>query len=322
MSPHCLIASDMQRANMRSGRHETEHRHSGLAIRLAPERAWSHMEGIFGNVSRSGVITHGIGHSERHQFLPRINWKGMCQGNIEWAALDKSNATHSQFIHVSLNVWLNWLFIRTRLDQGLHWYLVDCARRRTSYAVAILAQTTSHMEELQNAHFHCCPNGRQFHSNEERSENIPLPFAHWSRSWSRRNGTCTVHWTFIYFIYYQANQSDFYCIRLTCFNTNSISQHILYIFFAISLLSHNLTIDIRQMNSDISAYTYERTLMMEQRNQMLRELRLNKKESLGVVSSLKRLFLSIQYIFSLYRKCSHSNREESSFSLEMFVVRY
>lgn len=38
------------------------------------------------------------------------------------------------------------------------------------------------------------------------------------------------------------------------------------------------------MNSDISAYTYERTLMMEQRNQMLRELRLNKKESLGVVS--------------------------------------
>lgn len=41
---------------------------------------------------------------------------------------------------------------------------------------------------------------------------------------------------------------------------------------------------VLQMNSDISAYTYERTLMMEQRNQMLRELRLNKKESLGVVS--------------------------------------
>lgn len=40
-----------------------------------------------------------------------------------------------------------------------------------------------------------------------------------------------------------------------------------------------------QMDSDISAYTYERTLMMEQRNQMLRELRLNKKESLGVVSN-------------------------------------
>lgn len=38
------------------------------------------------------------------------------------------------------------------------------------------------------------------------------------------------------------------------------------------------------MDSDISAYTYERTLMMEQRNQMLRELQLNKKESLGVVS--------------------------------------
>ncbi|KAJ4450561.1 hypothetical protein ANN_01988 [Periplaneta americana] len=43
---------------------------------------------------------------------------------------------------------------------------------------------------------------------------------------------------------------------------------------------------VEMMDSDISAYTYERTLMMEQRNQMLRELRLNKKESLGVVSML------------------------------------
>lgn len=40
---------------------------------------------------------------------------------------------------------------------------------------------------------------------------------------------------------------------------------------------------VEMMDSDISAYTYERTLMMEQRNQMLRELRLNKKESLGVI---------------------------------------
>lgn len=40
---------------------------------------------------------------------------------------------------------------------------------------------------------------------------------------------------------------------------------------------------VEMMDHDISAYTYERTLMMEQRNQMLRELRLNKKESLGVV---------------------------------------
>ncbi|XP_012275831.1 solute carrier family 12 member 4 isoform X2 [Orussus abietinus] len=43
---------------------------------------------------------------------------------------------------------------------------------------------------------------------------------------------------------------------------------------------------VEMMNSDISAYTYERTLMMEQRNQMLRELRLNKKESLGVVQAI------------------------------------
>lgn len=39
---------------------------------------------------------------------------------------------------------------------------------------------------------------------------------------------------------------------------------------------------VEMMDSDISAYTYERTLVMEQRYQMLRELRLNKKESLGV----------------------------------------
>lgn len=47
------------------------------------------------------------------------------------------------------------------------------------------------------------------------------------------------------------------------------------------------------MDSDISAYTYERTLMMEQRNQMLRELRLNKKESLGVVSIVPYDFVDI-----------------------------
>ena len=38
------------------------------------------------------------------------------------------------------------------------------------------------------------------------------------------------------------------------------------------------------MDSDISAYTYERTLMMEQRNQMLKEMHLNKRETGGVVS--------------------------------------
>lgn len=42
-----------------------------------------------------------------------------------------------------------------------------------------------------------------------------------------------------------------------------------------------------QNNSDISAYTYERTLMMEQRNQMLRALGLNKRENSKVVSIIK-----------------------------------
>lgn len=43
---------------------------------------------------------------------------------------------------------------------------------------------------------------------------------------------------------------------------------------------------VEMTDNDISAYTYERTLMMEQRNQMLRELRLNKKESLGMVQAI------------------------------------
>jgi hypothetical protein len=37
-----------------------------------------------------------------------------------------------------------------------------------------------------------------------------------------------------------------------------------------------------QMDSDISAYTYERTLVMEQRNQMLKEMQLNKRDPSGV----------------------------------------
>ncbi|XP_022130318.2 solute carrier family 12 member 4 isoform X1 [Pieris rapae] len=43
---------------------------------------------------------------------------------------------------------------------------------------------------------------------------------------------------------------------------------------------------VEMTDSDISAYTYERTLMMEQRNQMLRELRLNKKETMGMMQNL------------------------------------
>jgi hypothetical protein len=49
------------------------------------------------------------------------------------------------------------------------------------------------------------------------------------------------------------------------------------------------------MDSDISAYTYERTLVMEQRNQMIRELRLNKKESQGVV----RFVMFINMVFQM-----------------------
>ncbi|KAI9564397.1 hypothetical protein GHT06_008136 [Daphnia sinensis] len=50
---------------------------------------------------------------------------------------------------------------------------------------------------------------------------------------------------------------------------------------------YNLRIDaevevVEMMDSDISAYTYERTLVMEQRNQMLKEMQLNKRDPSGV----------------------------------------
>jgi len=55
---------------------------------------------------------------------------------------------------------------------------------------------------------------------------------------------------------------------------------------------------ILQNNSDISAYTYERTLMMEQRNQMLRALGLNKKENSKVVSGQYLSRLSSHHIYT------------------------
>lgn len=75
------------------------------------------------------------------------------------------------------------------------------------------------------------------------------------------------------------------------------------------------------MNSDISAYTYERTLMMEQRNQMLRELRLNKKESLGVVSFIFFFYLFL-FIFILlkFRKKFFFDLKEYSFDVIIVFV--
>lgn len=61
------------------------------------------------------------------------------------------------------------------------------------------------------------------------------------------------------------------------------------------------------MDNDISAYTYERTLMMEQRNQMLRELRLNKKESMGVVSVNNSRIILVFYVDWAERNAKKAN---------------
>ena len=49
--------------------------------------------------------------------------------------------------------------------------------------------------------------------------------------------------------------------------------------------THTRTRLVPQHDSDISAYTYERTLMMEQRSQMLRQMRLSSAERDREVSS-------------------------------------
>lgn len=59
--------------------HETEYSHTRMAIRLAPKRTWSHLEGIFGNVPCMRILTIGTCYSKRHQLLSGFNWKGkMC----------------------------------------------------------------------------------------------------------------------------------------------------------------------------------------------------------------------------------------------------
>lgn len=74
------------------------------------------------------------------------------------------------------------------IDPWKHRHLVDCSWRRSSNVTAIPTETASHMEELQIANLHRRPNGRQFHSNEEGPENVPVPFTNCCWSWGRWNG--------------------------------------------------------------------------------------------------------------------------------------
>ncbi|XP_078609145.1 solute carrier family 12 member 4-like isoform X6 [Branchiostoma floridae x Branchiostoma japonicum] len=59
---------------------------------------------------------------------------------------------------------------------------------------------------------------------------------------------------------------------------------------------------VEMMTSDISAYTYERTLMMEQRNQMLKQMHLSKRESRK----------EVQKVVDIHHKARDSKGEESS----------
>lgn len=131
-------------------------------------------------------------------------------------------------------------------DWRQHWRMVGGSRRWFADVTAVPAEAAPHMEELQDEDLHHRTIGRQLDSDQEGLENFPLPLENWSGSGSCWDGE--LMWS-------SANK----------FKLSFVLRH-------------------WQMDNDISAYTYERTLMMEQRNQMLHELRLNKKESMGVVS--------------------------------------
>lgn len=65
-------------------------------------------------------------------------------------------------------------------------------------------------------------------------------------------------------------------------------KYILYLFRI------EAEIDVIEMHdSDVSAYTYERTLIMEQRNEMLQEMKVTKSSRSKMVSSLDRKIQSV-----------------------------
>lgn len=52
---------------------------------------------------------------------------------------------------------------------------MDSARRRHADAAAVPAEAAPHLEELQDAHLHRSADGRQFHPDEERLEDVLIP---------------------------------------------------------------------------------------------------------------------------------------------------
>lgn len=114
-----------QCSNNWSRRFKTEHGNSWLALRLASRRRQALVAGVPPNRPDHQRSSHGPFGSERHQLLPRHCLK----------------------------------------DWRQHWRLVGGSRRRFTHAVALLIETTPHMEELQNEDLHHRTNGRQLDSD-------------------------------------------------------------------------------------------------------------------------------------------------------------
>ena len=68
------------------------------------------------------------------------------------------------------------------------------------------------------------------------------------------------------------------CCGVLCHISIQITQNFKYIPFLLSLPLPHSTPACPQHESDISAYTYEKTLVMEQRSQILKQMHLTKNE--------------------------------------------
>lgn len=102
------------------------------------------------------------------------------------------------------------------------------------------------VEEMQDEDLHCGPDERQFHPDEERSPDVPLPSAPECRGGGGGDGS-----SLFSFLRRKADGPSWQSLRCGVF------------------LQHD---------SDISAFTYEKTLVMEQRSQMLKQMHLSRTE--------------------------------------------
>ena len=76
------------------------------------------------------------------------------------------------------------------------------------------------------------------------------------------------------------------------------------IFFSVYIFRIEADVFVEELDdAAISEYTYERTLLMEQRNEMLKEMRVSEKRRGKMVRKKIGFFSSFRYIFLPHNLC-------------------